>query len=105
MKKRALFAAAIAAALAVAHAAAVLSLHAAPAVPALWTKAVAIYEANKNLVPGSMTQTVEELDGDGAVKSSTVSALRFSPDPSAEQGVATEIVSVVKDGKIGRAHV
>jgi hypothetical protein len=100
MRKCSLRAAALAAAaLAIAHAAAVLSLHAAPAVPALWTKAVAIYEANKNLVPGSMTQTVEELDGDGAVKSSTVSALRFSPDPSAEQGVATEIVSVVKDGK------
>ncbi|RJR26647.1 MAG: hypothetical protein C4574_07040 [Candidatus Latescibacterota bacterium] len=91
--------AAIAVSLAIAHAAAVLALQAGSVVPALWTKAVEIYEANKNLVPGTMTQTVEELDGDAAVKSSTVSALRFSPDPAAEQGVATEIVSVVKDGK------
>ena len=86
-------------AIAVSLAVTVLAPRAAPSVPALWTKAVAIYEANKNLVPGTMTQTVEELDGDGAVKSSTVSALRFSPDPAAEQGVKTEIVSVVKDGK------
>ncbi len=46
-----------------------------------------------------MTQTMEELDGDGAVKSRTVSELRFASDPAAEKGVRTEIVSVVEDGK------
>lgn len=68
-------------------------------VPALWTKAVAIFEANKNIVPGSMTQTMEELGGDGSVKSRTESRFRFSPDATEKEGIKTEILSVVKDGK------
>lgn len=67
------------------------------AVPPLWTRAVAVFEANKNLVPGSMLQVMEELDGDGKVKSRSETQLRFSS--GGPDSVTTEIVSATEDGK------
>jgi hypothetical protein len=67
------------------------------AIPELWTKAVAVFEANKYVVPGTMDQTMEELDGDGAVKSRTVSRYTFKPDDKGE--IDMEVLSAVKDGK------
>jgi hypothetical protein len=68
-------------------------------IPSLWTKAVAVFETNKNIIPGSMTQTTEELGADGSVKSRTESRFRFSPDGTDKDGIKTKILSVVKDGK------
>lgn len=82
-----------------AHAPFLASSPAAPegAVPPLWTRAAAAYEANKNLVPGSMVQLVEELDGDGKVKSRNEARLRFTP--GGPDSVTTEILSATEDGK------
>jgi hypothetical protein len=65
--------------------------------PALWVQAVRIFELNKNLVPGRVSQKVQELDKNGGVKSETDVDVLFSLDGTGE--IKTEIVKASKDGK------
>ena len=70
---------------------------AAPAHPALWTQAVRIVELNKNLVPGKVSQKIQELEKDGRVKTETDVDAAFSLDAAGK--MKTEIVKASKDGK------
>lgn len=65
--------------------------------PSLWTKAVAVFESNKKLVPGKALQTMEELDKEGRVKSTANAEISFALDSAGK--VATSIVRATKDGK------
>ena len=70
---------------------------AAPAHPALWMQAVSIFESNKNLVPGKVSQKIQELEKDGRVKSETDVDAAYSLDAAGK--IKTEIVKASKDGK------
>jgi hypothetical protein len=63
----------------------------------LWRKAVTLYERNDDWVPGRMRIRTEELRKDGTVKSVEESVVALSVGRDGD--VATEYVSVTKDGK------
>jgi len=65
--------------------------------PPLWAQAVKIFEANKDLVPGTVLQKVQELDDDGRVKSESRAEISIALDGSGK--IKTDIVSASKDGK------
>lgn len=67
------------------------------AADALWQKAVTVYEANDNWVPGRMLIRTEELAKDGTVKSVEEAHVALSVNDKGE--VESEYVSVTKDGK------
>lgn len=69
----------------------------ASAQPALWAKAVEIFELNKNLVPGKAFQKIEELDDEGRAKSQTDVEVSLALDSSGK--VKSEIVRATKDKK------
>jgi hypothetical protein len=70
---------------------------AADAPDSLWQKAVAIAEANRDAIPGTMFSTVENLDDKGKPKETEQRWMRFSLGPDGQ--VTSEITKVVKDGK------
>jgi hypothetical protein len=70
---------------------------AAKAQPALWAQAVKIYEANKDLVPGRVLQEIQELEGDGRVKSESNVEISIALD--GEGKIKSDIVKASKDGK------
>jgi|GEM_PF-386979 len=70
---------------------------AAPAHPALWMQAVSIFELNKDLVPGKVSQKIQELEKDGRVKSETDVDVAFSLDGAGK--IKTDVVKASKDGK------
>jgi hypothetical protein len=65
--------------------------------PALWVKAVDIFESNKRLVPGTVSQKIEELDDDGRVKSETDIDVTLALDEAGK--IKSEIARATKDGK------
>ena len=65
--------------------------------PPLWTQAVKIFEANKDLVPGKVLQKVQELDDDGRVKSESRAEISIALDGGGK--IKTDLVSASKDGK------
>jgi hypothetical protein len=65
--------------------------------PALWMKAVEVYEMNKNLVPGKMVQKTQELNDKGQVKSEGIIELSLSLDPAGK--IKNAVVKASKNGK------
>ncbi len=70
---------------------------AAKAQPALWAQAVKIFAANKDLVPGTVRQKIQELEDDGRVKSESNAEISLSLD--SEGKIKSDIVKAAKDGK------
>ena len=70
---------------------------AAPAHPSLWMQAVSIFQLNKDLVPGKVSQKIQELEKDGRVKSETDVDVAFSLDGAGK--IKTDVVKASKDGK------
>jgi hypothetical protein len=65
--------------------------------PALWAQAVEIYEKNKDLVPGTMIQKIQELEDDGRVKSESTAEIALSLDAAGK--IKSDVVKATKDGK------
>jgi hypothetical protein len=65
--------------------------------PPLWAQAVKIFEANKDLVPGTVLQKIQELDDDGRVKSESNAEISLALD--GEGKIKSDIVKATKDGK------
>ena len=65
--------------------------------PALWMKAVEIYEQNKNLVPGKVVEKTQELNDKGQAKSEEIIELSLSLDPAGK--IKSEVVKASKNGK------
>ncbi len=70
---------------------------AAKARPALWTQAVNIFEANKDLVPGKVLQKIQELEDDGRMKSESSAEVSLALDGDGK--IKSGIVKASKDGK------
>lgn len=77
---------------------AIVWVHAAFAQSELWDKAAALSERARDYVPGTMTSTVEELNGDGSRKSITQSVLALTYDQGAKNP-KTQLVRATRDGK------
>jgi hypothetical protein len=69
----------------------------AKAQPALWAKAVKIFEANKDLVPGKVLQKIQEIEDDGRVKSESDAEISLALDGAGK--IKSDIVKASKDGK------
>lgn len=70
---------------------------AAKAQPPLWAKAVKIFEANKDLVPGTVRQKIQELEDDGRVKSESNAEISLALDGAGK--IKSDVVKASKDGK------
>ena len=70
---------------------------AAPLHPPLWMQAVSIFELNKDLVPGKVSQKIQELEKDGRVKSETDVDVALALDGAGK--IKTEVLKASKDGK------
>jgi hypothetical protein len=65
--------------------------------PALWERAVAVFDENKDLVPGKVLQKIQELGDDGQVKSETDIETSIALNEAGK--VKSTIVRASEDGK------
>jgi hypothetical protein len=65
--------------------------------PPLWAQAVAVFDAGKELVPGTVLQKIQELDDEGRVKSELNIETRLALDEAGS--ISSDIVRASKNGK------